>query len=60
MPHSKAEMLGIAERRATVAELLAEGKRQCEIAAALGLNKMTVSRDIAAIDVPVGRSSLGR
>jgi hypothetical protein len=50
MPHSKAKMLGIAERRAKVAELLAEGKRQCEIAAALGLPKMKVSRDVRALE----------
>jgi hypothetical protein len=50
MPHSKTEMLGIAERRAKVAALLAEGKRQFEIARLLGLNKMTVSCDIKAIE----------
>jgi hypothetical protein len=43
-------MRSIAERRAKVAELLKRGLRQYQIVDALGLNKLTVSRDIKAIE----------
>jgi hypothetical protein len=53
MPHSKAEQLRIAERRAKVAQLYLQGIKQFEIAAQLGLEgaagAMVVSRDLAAV-----------
>jgi hypothetical protein len=54
MPHSKREIMAVTERRAKVAELLAKGYRQIEIADALGLGRgsagqMAVSRDLKAI-----------
>src|SRR5262249_22858049 len=49
MAHSKAEQLKVARRRAEVLRLYLAGKPQYEIAALLGVQAMTISRDIAAV-----------
>jgi hypothetical protein len=49
MPHSKAEALKIAQRRAAVAELYLQGRYQWEIALVVQVDQATISRDLKAI-----------